>query len=351
MEFIYHASVADISTPGGGAEVHITDAEVMQIHTSESNPGGIIYMLWNILFKEMPYVSLASLERVRILIAVLSCLSLFAAPSSANTAPLDVPDQKSDWKNLGGIFTSEPNCVSWGENRIDCFGIGKNKHMHHKYWDGSKWDSDWQNLGGSFISAPNCVVRIKNRIDCFAKGQDEKIYHRSWNGSKWIQWEMFGDKTFTLAPNCVARPHLIACLAKGKDNSIYHKEHVLCPLTEEISITFLYAECTSKKLETQQKFNRYYSDSEQGNFVTRDSYNTNKDAISNLALAKRFNNQAYKHTQVSVPKGYTIYEGIVAPQNPENCYPGGGNQIYLFLSDKLAWMSKQNIQKEDFQCP
>jgi hypothetical protein len=32
-----------------------------------------------------------------------------------------------------------PSVVSWGENRLDYFHIGKENAAHHKYWDGTQW--------------------------------------------------------------------------------------------------------------------------------------------------------------------------------------------------------------------
>ncbi|GAA0916559.1 hypothetical protein [Streptomyces thermoalcalitolerans] len=42
--------------------------------------------------------------------------------------------------------------VSWGEDRLDVFGIGTDSQMHHRHWDGSKWQPEqgWKSLGGTF---------------------------------------------------------------------------------------------------------------------------------------------------------------------------------------------------------
>jgi hypothetical protein len=34
-----------------------------------------------------------------------------------------------------------PSVVSWGQNRLDYFHIGKENGAHHKYWDGNQWVS------------------------------------------------------------------------------------------------------------------------------------------------------------------------------------------------------------------
>jgi hypothetical protein len=40
----------------------------------------------------------------------------------------------SGWEDLGGILTSAPSAVSWGPNRIDCFVMGTDSALWHKWW-------------------------------------------------------------------------------------------------------------------------------------------------------------------------------------------------------------------------
>jgi len=86
-------------------------------------------------------------------------------------------------------------------------------------------------------------------------------------------------------------------------------------------------------LEKPQTFFRYYSDenSKKGRFLTTDEYATNVEAIRNLALDQKWNppNQATKVVSVTLPAGTTVYQGIVAPQNPPYCYHGGGQQTFI----------------------
>jgi hypothetical protein len=126
------------------------------------------------------------------------------------------------WESLGGIITSEPNCVSWGPNRIDCFARGTNGAMYHRWWNGSAWGG-WENLGGIITTAPNCVSWGPNRIDCFARGTNGAMYHRWWNGSAWGGWESLGG-IITSAPNCVSwGPNRIDCFARGTNGAMYHR--------------------------------------------------------------------------------------------------------------------------------
>ncbi|WP_222184144.1 hypothetical protein [Geminicoccus harenae] len=47
--------------------------------------------------------------------------------------------QWGGWESLGGIIKEEPECVSWGFNRIDCFARGTDRAMWHRWWDGRSW--------------------------------------------------------------------------------------------------------------------------------------------------------------------------------------------------------------------
>jgi hypothetical protein len=85
------------------------------------------------------------------------------------------------WEYLGGVILEEPNCVSWGPNRIDCFARGGDDAMYHRWWDGTGWGG-WEWLDGVIKEQPSCVSWGPNRIDCFARGGDDAMYHRWWDG-------------------------------------------------------------------------------------------------------------------------------------------------------------------------
>jgi hypothetical protein len=51
--------------------------------------------------------------------------------------------------------------------------------MWHRWWDGSSWGG-WESLGGIILSGPDCVAWGENRLDCFAPGTDNAMYHRWW---------------------------------------------------------------------------------------------------------------------------------------------------------------------------
>nr|MDJ0593859.1 S8 family serine peptidase [Pleurocapsa sp. MO_226.B13] len=43
----------------------------------------------------------------------------------------------SSWENLGGFCTDGVAVSSWAANRLDCFVVGNNRALWHKWWDGS----------------------------------------------------------------------------------------------------------------------------------------------------------------------------------------------------------------------
>jgi hypothetical protein len=146
---------------------------------------------------------------------VAGLLTAFAAPQSAQAAWFG-------WESLGGAILEEPECVSWGSNRIDCFARGTDSAMYHRWWNGSSWGG-WENLGGIILEEPKCVSWGPNRIDCFARGTDAAMYHRWWNGSSWGGWENLGGAILE-APECVSwGPNRIDCFARGTDAAMYHR--------------------------------------------------------------------------------------------------------------------------------
>jgi hypothetical protein len=54
-------------------------------------------------------------------------------------SPLTGPPTRGSWTWLGGAFSSPPAVVSWAPNRLDIFGLGDDRAMYQKTWDGSQW--------------------------------------------------------------------------------------------------------------------------------------------------------------------------------------------------------------------
>lgn len=128
-----------------------------------------------------------------------------------------------------------------------------------------------------------------------------------------------------------------------------------CPLPAEISVTFLSSKCKKVKLLMPQTFFRYYSNdtNKKGRYLTTDQYQTNADVIANLALNQTWGNKAEKMLSVTLPAGTIIYQGIVAPQTPVSCYPGGGQQTFIEDSKdpNLFWVEGPTLTLKPFTCP
>ncbi len=129
-----------------------------------------------------------------------------------------------------------------------------------------------------------------------------------------------------------------------------------CSLPTEIAITFLKSKCKEVKLEKPRTFYRYYSDSSNkyGRYLTTNKYKTNVAVIKHLALNQTWQppNQATMIETVTLPAGTTVYEGIVAPQTPAKCYPGGGQQTFIQDSrdPNITWSDGESLVIKEFSC-
>src|SRR3972149_5745878 len=118
-------------------------------------------------------------------------------------------------------LTADPDCVSWGSGRIDCFVRSTDNGLWHMYWAGS-W-SPWEPLGGVLTSGPTASAWAANRLDIFVKGTDNALWHKWWDGSAWSGWESLGG-VITSDPDCVSWGlNRIDCFARGTDNALWHK--------------------------------------------------------------------------------------------------------------------------------
>jgi hypothetical protein len=118
-------------------------------------------------------------------------------------------------------LASAPAAVSWGPNRIDTFARGTNRHMWHKWWNGSMW-SHWEDLGGDLSSGIGVASWSENRLHCFVRGPEDHMWHKWWDGA-WSYWEDLGG-TLTSSPAAVSwGPHRIDCFVRGADNNMWHK--------------------------------------------------------------------------------------------------------------------------------
>lgn len=85
------------------------------------------------------------------------------------------------WHNLGGKFVGDSlTAVSWGDDRIDVFGIGIKSELLHNWYSCGKWHGpkDWEDLGGVCFGKPKAVSARDGRLDIFVKGGDSSMYHK-----------------------------------------------------------------------------------------------------------------------------------------------------------------------------
>lgn len=98
-------------------------------------------------------------------------------------------------ESLGGdldITHSQLAATSWGENRLDVFGIGaSDSGLLHKYYDGSQWQpaDGLENLGNTLKGGVTAVSTNTSRLDVFATGSSGELFHLYYDGTKWSNWE------------------------------------------------------------------------------------------------------------------------------------------------------------------
>lgn len=139
---------------------------------------------------------------------------------TAQGVVLPVSHRWQGWENLGGIITSRPSAVSWGNNRIDVVGRGTDSAVWHRWWDGVAWRG-WESLGGIIQGAPAICSWANGRLDIFAVGTDHRLYHKWFQGS-WSNWESLGGQ-LSSSPAAVSwGPNRIDVFAKGMDQAMWH---------------------------------------------------------------------------------------------------------------------------------
>jgi hypothetical protein len=131
------------------------------------------------------------------------------------------------WESLGGQFS--PNAlgnaaaVSWGPGRIDLFAIGANHDLVHMWFGGGAWHS-WESLGGTFLKGLGPAVSSwsTGRLDIFVVGTDNKIYHK-WFYNTWGGFENLGG--YAIGSPCAVskEPNQIDFFYKGSSSNLVHR--------------------------------------------------------------------------------------------------------------------------------
>ncbi len=127
----------------------------------------------------------------------------------------------SGWEALGGNIYSNPAAVSWGSNRIDVFAIGGDHAMWHRWWDGSSWKG-WESLGGFCTDGVGVSSWAPGRLDCFVVGNDRHLYHK-WFSGGWSGWEDLGGNIYSNPAAVSWGPNRIDVFAIGGDHAMWHR--------------------------------------------------------------------------------------------------------------------------------
>ena len=124
------------------------------------------------------------------------------------------------WESLGDFCTDGVGVSSWASGRLDCFVVGNDRHLYHKWFSGS-W-SGWEDSRQRLFQ-PCRVSWGPNRIDVFAIGGDHAMWHRWWDGSSWKGWESLGGFcTDGVGVSSWASGRL-DCFVVGNDRQLWHK--------------------------------------------------------------------------------------------------------------------------------
>ena len=106
------------------------------------------------------------------------------------------------------------------------------------------------------------------------------------------------------------------------------------PLSNDVANSFRSSSYYAYPLSSDTIFYKMYSDPKYkvGSYMTRTPQNSVMQTQLDLALNPDWGNYATNMTQVTVPKGTVIYEGVAGPQiinGGAGQLLGGGNRVYI----------------------
>ena len=114
-------------------------------------------------------------------------------------------------------LNSDPDCVSWGQDRIDCVARVTDNALWHDSWVSGSWVG-WESFGGALTSGPSVTSMAPGRLDMFAKGPDNALWHIVWDGTL-HPWESLGG-VLTSDPDCASAGFgMIDCFVRGQDST------------------------------------------------------------------------------------------------------------------------------------
>lgn len=155
------------------------------------------------------------------LFVMVGCLAIAEVAGSAahETAPA-----KTEWTiQLEGAARERPECVSWGEGRIDCLIRVKTGAMRWLAFSDGVWQSA-RNLGGDITGPAACVVRGAFGLNCFARTRAARLGHITLNGPTWSGWSDLGPQPIAGTPSCIAGGRdRIGCFARDPSGRLLQR--------------------------------------------------------------------------------------------------------------------------------
>ena len=138
------------------------------------------------------------------------------APASAALAGhVSPPVPTRYWESLGGIITSPPHAVIFGEldDELLVFARGTDQALWNRAFVNGSWRA-WTSLGHILASPPHAVVAAKETLAVFALGTDSAIWYTMGG-----EWHSLGG-TFSSAPYAVADGRSIHVFAADTSSAL-----------------------------------------------------------------------------------------------------------------------------------
>lgn len=117
------------------------------------------------------------------------------------------------WRPLLGLSmhyfsNAAPECVAWDQG-IDCVARESAVVLPHPssapFHFPVSGSATWSALGGVLSSDPECLSPQPGRLDCFGRGTDGALYQNTLQGGAWSGWVGRGDQILELSkPSCVS---------------------------------------------------------------------------------------------------------------------------------------------------
>jgi hypothetical protein len=135
-----------------------------------------------------------------------------------------------EWDTFGHRLSSPPHAVTWRRETFAVFATGTDSAIWYTM------GSDWHSLGGPFASAPYAVATT-DHIHVFAADSQRALKHCSWNGNSWSSWESLGGILMSSpSANSLPNSESINVYGVGTDSAIWHRRRLANSWTDWSSL-------------------------------------------------------------------------------------------------------------------